>query len=98
MPPPKLYFSPIIFALHVPFPLRHPLKPVSAASPFEMCFTNNSILSDKLKDAGENCTFKLTPWSRIIFEKLIVAQIVKKLPAFYETLKRVCLINYNDSE
>jgi len=28
---------------------------------------------------------KLTKCSRILLEKLIVAQLVKKLPAFYET-------------
>jgi len=39
--------------------------------------------------ASENHTFKshrkhgLTPWSRILYEKLTVAQLVKKFPAFY---------------
>jgi hypothetical protein len=29
------------------------------------------------------CTYLLTPWSRILFEKLIVTQPVKKYPAFF---------------
>jgi hypothetical protein len=29
--------------------------------------------------------YKVTPWSRVPLEKLIVAQLVKKYPAFYET-------------
>jgi hypothetical protein len=31
------------------------------------------------------CINKLIPWSRVILEKLIVAQLVKKLSAFYGT-------------
>jgi hypothetical protein len=27
----------------------------------------------------------LTPWSRVLLEKLVVTELVKKLPAFYET-------------
>jgi hypothetical protein len=30
-------------------------------------------------------TDKLIAWSRVLLEELIVAQIYKKLPAFYET-------------
>jgi hypothetical protein len=30
-------------------------------------------------------TPKLTAWSRVILEKLIIAQIIKKFPAFYGT-------------
>jgi hypothetical protein len=29
----------------------------------------------------------LTPWSRVLFEKLTVLQLVKKFPAFYGTRK-----------
>jgi len=29
--------------------------------------------------------FYLNPWSRVLLEKLIVAQLVKKFPAFYGT-------------
>jgi len=30
-------------------------------------------------------TYLLTPWSRVLFEKLTGSQLVKKFPAFYET-------------
>jgi hypothetical protein len=30
-------------------------------------------------------THKLTPWSRVYLEKLIIPQLVMKFPAFYET-------------
>jgi len=29
----------------------------------------------------------LTPWSRVLFDKLTVAQLVQKFPAFYETIR-----------
>jgi len=32
-----------------------------------------------------------TPYSRILFEKLIVTQLVKKFPTFYETRKFIIL-------
>jgi len=31
------------------------------------------------------CTYLLTPWSRVLLEKLIGLQLVKKFPAFYGT-------------
>jgi len=31
-------------------------------------------------------TYLLTPWSRVLLEKLTVFQLVKKFPAFYGTL------------
>jgi hypothetical protein len=31
------------------------------------------------------CTYLLTPWIRVLLEKLTVCQLVKKFPAFYET-------------
>jgi len=31
--------------------------------------------------------YLLTPWSRVLFEKLTVCQLVKKFPAFYGTRK-----------
>jgi hypothetical protein len=30
-------------------------------------------------------TFLLTPWSRVLLEKLLVLQLIKKFPAFYRT-------------
>jgi hypothetical protein len=33
----------------------------------------------------------LTPWSRVLLEKLIVAQFFKKFPAFYRTRKIIIL-------
>jgi hypothetical protein len=33
----------------------------------------------------------LTPWSRVLLEKLIVTQLVKKLPAFYGTPRIITL-------
>jgi hypothetical protein len=30
-------------------------------------------------------TKKLTPWSRVLLEKLMVPQLVRKFPAFYAT-------------
>jgi len=38
-------------------------------------------------EARKNC--KLTPWSRVLTEYLIVVQLVKKIPAFYETQNSV---------
>jgi hypothetical protein len=32
-------------------------------------------------------TYLLTPWSRVLLEKLLGSQPVKKFPAFYETLR-----------
>jgi len=32
-------------------------------------------------------TYLLTPWSRVLFEKLTSSQVVKKFPAFYGTRK-----------
>ena len=32
-----------------------------------------------------NSTYLLTPWSRVLLEKLASLQLVKKFPAFYET-------------
>ena len=32
-----------------------------------------------------NCSYILTPWSRVLLEKLTVFQPVKKFPAFYGT-------------
>jgi len=32
-----------------------------------------------------NITYLLTPWSRVLLEKLIISQLVKKLFAFYGT-------------
>jgi len=29
--------------------------------------------------------YLLTPWSRVLLEKLILSKLVKKFPAFYET-------------
>jgi len=31
----------------------------------------------------------LTPWSRIVFEKLIVTQLVKEIPTFYATWRLI---------
>jgi hypothetical protein len=47
---------------------------------------------------------KLTPWSRVLLEKLTVTQLVKKFPAFYGTPKfiamftRACHWSYPESE
>jgi len=35
--------------------------------------------------AKTTITYLLTPWSRVILEKLIGSQLVKKCPAFYRT-------------
>jgi hypothetical protein len=34
---------------------------------------------------------KLTPWSRVLHEKLIATQVVKKLPIFYETQRFIAV-------
>jgi hypothetical protein len=36
----------------------------------------------------------LTPWSRLLLEKLIVIQLVKKFPAFYRTLKFITVFTW----
>jgi hypothetical protein len=36
-------------------------------------------------DDDDILTYKLTPWSRVLLEKLSGSLIVKKFPAFYET-------------
>jgi len=38
-------------------------------------------------------TYLLTPWCRILFEKLIVFQLVKKYPAFLWNLKVHCCVH-----
>jgi hypothetical protein len=38
---------------------------------------------------GRNREKKLIPWSRVLLEKLTVAQLVKKFPAFYGTRRSV---------
>jgi hypothetical protein len=43
------------------------------------------ILSNK-------CIFTLTPWSRVLLEKLTGSQLVKKFPAFYVTLRFITAI------
>ena len=35
--------------------------------------------------ATVQCPYLLTPWSRVILEKLTGSQLVKKIPAFYGT-------------
>ena len=34
---------------------------------------------------ADTCTYLLTPWSRVLLEKLASLQLVKKFPAFYGT-------------
>jgi hypothetical protein len=38
-------------------------------------------------------SFKLTLWSRVLLEKLIVTQLVKKFPAFYGTRRFLLLLS-----
>jgi hypothetical protein len=35
--------------------------------------------------SANNAKNQLTPWSKVLFEKLTVTQLVKKFPAFYGT-------------
>jgi hypothetical protein len=44
-----------------------------------MWYSKNSDVSDLL-----------TPWNRVFLEKLIIAQLVKKFPAFLETRRLPC--------
>ena len=39
----------------------------------------------KCTDHTCNCTYLLTPWCRVLLEKLTGLQLVKKFPAFHET-------------
>jgi hypothetical protein len=41
----------------------------------------------KVNNVNGCCTHSLTPWCRILFEKLIVAQLIKKYPAFFMETK-----------
>ena len=41
--------------------------------------------SDKLKQVKFNKTYLLTPWCRVLLEKLTGLQLVKKFPAFHGT-------------
>ena len=36
--------------------------------------------------------FRLTPWSRVLLEKLTGSQVVKKFPAFYGTRKFITVL------
>ena len=38
-----------------------------------------------LRDFGYCVAYLLTPWSRVLLEKLIGSQLVKKFPSFYGT-------------
>jgi hypothetical protein len=50
--------------------------------------TERKIFKFVLKSRGSNiCTYLLTPCCRILFKKLIVAQLVKKYPAFLRNPK-----------
>ena len=40
----------------------------------------------------EHRTYLLTPWSRVLLEKLIGSQLVKKFPAFYGTRKIITAV------
>jgi len=42
-------------------------------------------------DAGHNLNNLLTPWSRVLLEKLIVTQLVKKFPTFYGTQRFITI-------
>ena len=44
-----------------------------------------STLSHKWQDFRRNVAYLLTPWSRVLLEKLTGLQLVKKFPAFYGT-------------
>jgi len=38
---------------------------------------------DKSSDVSHLLTYSLTPWSRVVLEKLTGSQLVKKFPIFY---------------
>ena len=37
-------------------------------------------------------TYLLTPWSRVLLEKLLVLQLIKKFPSFYGTRKFITIL------
>jgi len=45
-------------------------------------FSNESNTKTKL---DRMCLLKITPCARVLLEKLMVPQLIKKLPTFYET-------------
>jgi hypothetical protein len=53
---------------------------------FSMCTCKGKVLCEKCtQDSGLYIFNLLTAWSKVLLEKLIVAQVVKKLPACYGT-------------
>jgi hypothetical protein len=45
----------------------------------------NTVTTDELPCPISPLTYFLTPWSRVLLEKLTDSQLVKKFPAFYGT-------------
>jgi len=49
---------------------------------------------DKIHESNKKNQLILTPWSRVLPEKLTGFQIVKKFPAFYGTRKFIAAFNF----
>jgi hypothetical protein len=64
-----------------------PLCLVKNRDKFTFTFTFIFIFTFKTLQLTYLLTYLLTPWCRILFEKLIVTQLVKKYPAFLRNLK-----------
>jgi hypothetical protein len=45
----------------------------------------NTVTTDELPCPTMPLTYFLTPWSRVLLEKLTDSQLIKKFPAFYGT-------------
>jgi hypothetical protein len=78
------YFEPDEYSLHLPpyFPKIHfnTLFPCTPRSyEWSFCKHKNTKFTYLLT---HSLTHSLTPWCRILFEKLIVTQLVRKYPAF----------------
>jgi hypothetical protein len=50
-------------------------------------FFNNPVLWNYQKSVTWYWPSEITPWNKVILEKLIVAQLFKKFPVFYGTRK-----------
>ena len=51
----------------------------------QKCIPFTEFPNPRLNSTKGNCSYLLTPWSRVLLEKLTGLQLVKKFPAFYGT-------------
>ena len=68
-------------------PRKHEIKKLQITVILGTAHAHGKVLihTCEIFNMGNNITYLLTPWSRVLLEKLASLKLVKKFPAFYRT-------------